>query len=199
MNNSLNAQDAAGATILRGSQHGEQCSARGVYTAECYDSYGQLKWSEIAPNVVTNEGKNLALNTYLAGVNYTVTGAYMGLISATGFTGVAVTDTATGINVGGNGWNEAGINSYFPFYTSPRKTAVWAAAVTGSKSLSSALSFPIVTNGGTVKGCFLLYGSGALTTIGNANGTLYSAGLFAGGDKIVAPGDTLSVSYTTSL
>ena len=37
------------------------------------------------------------------------------------------------------------------------------------------------------------------TTVGNTNGALYSAGLFSGGDRAVANGDTLNVSYTASL
>ena len=95
------------------------------------------------------------------------------------------------------GWLEAG-NANAPTYTSPRKTAAWSSASSGSKALSSALSFSI-TGSGTVKGCFLVYGSGAVTTIDNTSGTLYSAGLFSGGDKVVSNGDTLNVSYTASL
>jgi hypothetical protein len=75
---------------------------------------------------------------------------------------------------------------------------VWAAAAAGAKSLSAALSFAI-TGAGTIKGCFLVYGTGALSTIDDTAGTLYSAGLFAGGDKIVVNTDTVNVSYTTSL
>ena len=42
-----------------------------------------------------------------------------------------------------------------------------------------------------VKGCFLVLGTGALSTIDNTAGTLYSAGTFTGGDKTVSNGDTL--------
>jgi hypothetical protein len=95
------------------------------------------------------------------------------------------------------GWTEAG-NANAPTYTAPRKTAAWSAASGGSKALSSALSFAI-TGTGTVKGAFMVYGSGAVSTIDNTSGTLYSAGVFSGGDKVVGNGDTLSVSYTASL
>ena len=53
-----------------------------------------------------------------------------------------------------------------------------------------------------IKGAFLLArstaGTAPSTTVGNTNGALYSAGLFSGGDKSVANGDTLSVTYTAS-
>lgn len=117
----------------------------------------------------------------------------MGLISSTSFTAVAAADTMSSHG----GWLEAGLANA-PTYTAPRKTAAWSAASSGSKALSSALSFAI-TGTGTVKGCFLVFGSGAVSTIDNTSGVLYSAGLFTGGDKAVVSTDTLNVSYTASL
>jgi len=117
----------------------------------------------------------------------------LGLISSTSFSAISAADTMTSHA----GWLEAG-NANAPTYTSPRKTAVFAAASAGSKALSAALSFAI-TGTGTVKGCFLVFGAGAVNTIDNTAGTLYSAGLFSGGDKIVANTDILNVSYTASL
>jgi hypothetical protein len=189
----LNAKDAIGASLIRGGMLAEEARASGVYTVECYDKDGKLKWRDTAKNVVTTVGKNLALDTYLAGSAYTVTGPYMGLISSTSYTGVAAADTMASHG----GWLEAG-NTNAPTYTGDRKTAAWSAASSGSKSLSAALSFSI-TGTGTVKGAFLVYGSGAVATKENTSGTLYSAGLFSGGDRAVVNGDTLNVSYTASL
>jgi hypothetical protein len=193
MNESLKAEANSGAAIASAQGVSEQATARGIYTIECYGPDGKLKWRDTAENVVTTVGKNLALDSYLAGAAYTVTGPFMGLISSTSFTAVSVNDTMSSHA----GWLEAG-NANAPTYTSPRKTAAWSAASGGSKSLSAALAFAI-TGTGTVKGCFLVYGSGAVNTIDNTSGTLYSAGLFTAGDKIVANGDILNVSYTTSL
>jgi hypothetical protein len=145
------------------------------------------------PNVVATVGKNLALDTYLAGSSYTVTGPYIGLISSSSYSAVAAADTMSSHG----GWLEAG-DTNAPTYSGTRKTASWSAASSGSKALSSASSFSI-TGTGTVKGAFMAFGSGASTTIGNTSGTLYSAGLFSGGDQPVVNGNTLNVSYSTSL
>ena len=189
----LNASDNNGASITRNSGHIESAEAHGVFTAQCFDKDGNLKWEEAFPNVVATVGKNLALDTYLAGSAYTVVGPFLGLISSVSFTAVAAADTMASHA----GWLEAGATNA-PTYTAPRKTAVWSAAATGSKALSAALSFAI-TGSGTVKGCFLSFGVGALSTIDNTAGTLYSAGLFTGGDKIVVSTDSLNVSYSASL
>lgn len=151
------------------------------------------KWTDLVPNTVVTVGKNLALDTFLAGASYTVTGPYMGLISSVSYSSISATDTMSSHA----GWLEAG-SANAPTYARPRPTAAWSSASAGSKSLSAALSFAI-TSAGTVKGAFLVFGSGALTQIDSTPGTLYSAGLFTGGDKVVSTGDTLNVSYSASM
>lgn len=193
MDEKANANGSADATVIRGAGHLEAAEAHGRYEVECIGPDGKLKWRDTIENVVTTVGKNLALDTFLAGAAYTVTGPFMGLISSVGYSAVAAADTMASHA----GWTEAG-NANAPTYTAPRKTAAWNAAAAGAKALSAALSFAI-TGAGTVKGCFLVYGAGALSTIDNTAGTLYSAGLFTGGDKVVSGGDTLNVSYTASL
>ena len=185
--------DCNDATVVRGSGLDEGADAPGRYEIECLDSDGKLKWREVIDNVVQTVGKNLALDTFLAGSAYTVTGPYMGLISSTSYSATAAGDTMASHA----GWLEAG-GTNAPTYSGNRKTAVWAAAASGSKALSAALSFAI-TSSGTVKGAFLVYGSGALNTKDNTAGTLWSAGTFSTGDKAVVNGDTLNVNYSTSL
>lgn len=174
-------------------KHAEAADAHGVYLVTCRDSQGRVKWQDTITNVVTTVGKNYALDAYLAGSGFTVTGPYLGLISSVSYSAVSAADTMTSHG----GWTEAG-NTNAPTYTAPRKTAAWSAASAGAKSLSAALSYAI-TGTGTVKGCFLVLGAGAVSTIDNTGGVLYSAGVFSGGDKVVANGDTLNVSYTASL
>lgn len=189
----LNALGISDASVIRSASESESCDALGVYTVECFDKDGNLKWSDTAHNVVCTVGKNLALDTYLAGSAYTVVGPFIGLISSVGYSAVAAADTMASHA----GWVEAG-TANAPTYTGPRKTAAWSAASAGSKALSAALSFAI-TGSGTIKGCFIVFGTGALSTIDNMAGTLYSAGLFTGGDKIVVSTDLVNVSYSTSL
>lgn len=152
----------------------------------------ELKWADTAENIVTTVGKNLALDTYLAGSGYTVTGPFMFLIN-TNASAAVVGDTMASHS----GWLEVG-GANAPTYTAPRKTAAWSSASSGSKALSSALSFAI-TSSGSVGGCGLVFGAGAVNTIDSTAGTLYSAGAFSGGTKTASNGDTLSVSYTASL
>lgn len=170
----------------------EQVRLQGVFHLE-HVRDGEVIYSEDFHNTVATVGKNLALDTILAGSAYTVTGPYMGLISSTSYTAIAAADTMASHA----GWLEAG-NANAPTYTSPRKTAVWSAASAGAKALSAALSFAI-TGTGTIKGAFMVYGTGAVTTIDNTAGTLLSAGLFAGGDRAVLSGDTVNISYTLSV
>jgi hypothetical protein len=187
------ARERHDASVVRGSGIGELAEAHGRYEIECIGADGKLKWREIIDNVVATVGKNLALDSFLAGAAYTVTGPYMGLISSISYTGVAAGDTMASHS----GWLEAG-GANAPTYSGNRKTAVWSAASAGAKALSAALSFSI-TSSGTAKGAFLVYGSSAVNTKDDSNGTLWSAGTFTTGDKAVVNGDTLNVNYSTSL
>lgn len=150
------------------------------------------KWTDEIHNIVVNVGKNLALDTFLAGSAYTVTGPYMFLAGGTPASAAATDTMATK-----TGWTEVG-GTNAPQYSGTRKTCAWSAAASGSKALSSALSFAI-TSSGTVAGCGICFGSGAVNTLDSTAGTLYSVGAFTGGSKTVANGDTLNVSYTASL
>ncbi len=176
----------------------ETANLVGTYTVECIASDGTIRWTDTVVNTVMTEGKNLALDTILAGSSYTVVGPFMGLISSTSFTAIAAADTAAQIN-GTNGWKEAGSTNN-PTYSGTRKTALYNSASAGSKALSAALSFAITSTGPDVcKGAFIVYGSGAVSTINNTSGRLLSAGLFTGGDKTVSNGDTLNISWSLAM
>lgn len=186
---------AAVACALAGVEQMEVC---GVYTAQCFDADGNLKWEDTFPNLVTTAGKNHLLDNYIAGSGFTQVGPYLGLISSVGYTtGPAAGDTMASHG----GWAEAGNGTNYPNWSTPasnaRATPTWAAASAGSKAANS-VSFTIATNGGTVKGAFLVLGASAVATNNSTAGTLFSAGTFTGGDKVVAIGDTLTVTYTLS-
>lgn len=193
MEEKVNSRDVCDGAIVRRSAHEEKANAHGRFDVECRDKNGKLKWKDTIDNVVCTVGKNKALDEYLAGAAYTVTGPFLGLISSVDWTEVLAADTMAAHA----GWKEAGVTNA-PTYTVPRKTCAWDAAAAGSKVLSAALAFAI-TGAGTVKGCFIVFHTGAVATVDDTNGTLYSAGAFTGGDKVVADTDTLNVTYTASL
>lgn len=169
----------------------EYAEAHGHYTFECRDAEGNLKWTDEVENLVTTVGKNLALDTILAGSAYTAA-TFIGLINGSAASAV-IGDTMASHAA----WLEVG-SANAPAYTAPRKTPSWAAASTGSKATSSVGSF-VFTSGGTVGGCFLVMGSGASSTIDSTTGVLFSAGAFTGGSKTVATSDSLTVTYTASM
>jgi hypothetical protein len=64
-------------------------------------------------------------------------------------------------------------------------------------SAASPITYTITGAGGTVYGCFLVTGSGAVSTQSSTAGTLYSEGNFATA-KVTTAGDTVSVTYSTT-
>lgn len=181
------------AQIVRGAGASEAAQLEGTYEVVCIGPDGAVKWRDFIHNTVMTAGKNLALDTILAGSTYSVTGPYMGLVSSASYSAIAAADTMASHG----GWLEGG-GTNAPTYTGNRKTAVFSAAAAGVKALSAALAFAI-TGTGTVKGCFVAFGTGAVNTKDDTNGTLLSAGLFSGGDKVVGNGDTLNVSWSLAL
>lgn len=179
-----NAADGSGGFIGRNVAISEDAHATGFYTVECIGPDGKVKWKDDIKNLVTTQGKNDALDKYLAGSAYTAAW-YLGLISSTSYSAISAADVPS---------SHAGWTEDQNYSQGARPTTAWSSASSGSKSLSSALSFSI--NGTTtIKGCFLI----SVATKGGTTGILYSAGLFSGGDKAVASGDTLNVSYTAGL
>lgn len=145
-----------------------------------------------APNLVTDVGAQLLLNTILAGSAFTATT----IVGLKGSGAAAVGDT----QASHAGWLEVGLANA-PAYTAPRKTFAWSAASgsgAGSRTKNSTGTFTFAfTSAGTVDGAFLnLNGS---TTIDNTTGTLFSAGTFTGGSKVVAISDTLTVTYSLAI
>lgn len=176
-----------GASIVAMAGAAETANLAGCYSVECVGADGKTKWFDKFDNLVTTIGKNLGLDTILAGSAYTAT-VVMGL-KGTGTAVVADTQSSHA------SWSEVG-GTNAPAYSGTRKTPAWSSASGGSKATSSAVSFTF-SSGGTVAGCFLnINGS---STLDSTTGTLYSAGDFSGGSKTVANGDTLNVTYTGSM
>ena len=167
----------------------------GFYHVECRDAQGNLKWNEEFPNLVVAVGKQLMLDTLLrTSGTYTTVGPFLGLINNS--TTFAAADTMTSKT-----WTE--LTTYTVGGSAVRGTAVFAAASSAgttpsniTTSTATAITYTM-TGSATVYGCFLVTGSGAVSTISNTAGTLYSEGNFSTA-KAVTSGDTVSVTYSTT-
>ena len=190
--------DHAVATLATNVADNETVGIEGVYHVECRDAAGNLKWEESFPNLVNAVGKQLLLDTLLrTSGTYTTVGPFLGLIS-----GASPTFTAADTMASHAGWTE--FINYTVGGSAVRGTAVFAASSsTGTTpsnvttSAATAITYTITGAGGTVGGCFLCTGSGAVSTQSSTAGTLYSAGAFATA-KVTTAGDTVSVTYSTT-
>ena len=191
--------DNAVATLQANVAIPEGMEQAGHYHVVCRDANGNLKWEEEFPNLVVAIGKQLMLDTLLrTSGTYTTVGPFLGLTKVS-LTPVA-TDTMTTLVT----TNAAEFTNYTVGGSAVRGTAVFAASTsTGAtpsnvtSSTASAITYTITGAGGTVYGCFLVTGSGAVSTQSSTAGTLYSEGNFATA-KATTAGDTVSVTYSTT-
>lgn len=176
----------------------EVVGIEGSYKVECHDANGNLKWTEEFPNLVVAAGKQLLLDTLLRGSAYSVVGPFLGLTNKT--LTPAATDTMTTLIT----TNTAEFTNYTVGGSAVRGTAVFAASSsTGATpsnvttSSATSITYTITGAGGTIYGCFLVTGSGAVNTQSSTGGTLYSEGNFTTA-KATTAGDTVSVTYSTT-
>jgi len=177
---------------------GDDCEIQGYYTVEIVRD-GVVIDRDVFANTVMTIGKNHLLDNYLAASAFTQTGPFLGMISSASYSAISAADTSASHA----GWLEAGgVNA--PTWSTPAAGARlttsggWSAASAGAKALSAALSF-VMSGTGTLKGCAIWLGSGAVATNASTAGTLFSAGLFTGGDRAVISGDTVNVSYSLAV
>jgi hypothetical protein len=190
--------DYAVATLQANANIPEGMGVDGFYKVECRDAQGNLKWTDEFPNLVVAAGKQLLLDTLLRGSAYTTVGPFLGLtkVSLT----PAATDTMTTLVT----TNAAEFINYTVSSSAVRGTAVFTAATSSgttpsnvTTSSAAAITYTITGAGGTVYGCFLVTGSGAVSTQSSTAGTLYSEGNFTTA-KVTTAGDTVSVTYSTT-
>jgi hypothetical protein len=180
--------DSVGATFIANNSLTSQITAGGVYTVQCFDKDGNLKWEDKSHNLVVNQGLKDMNDKYFSGSGYTAAW-YIGLITgpASGTTFAAADTLASHA-----GWTE------FSDYSGARKAAVFAAATLADPSVitnsASPASFAITGAGGVVAGAFLA------SVSSGTSGILFSESDFQSpGDRTVVSGDTLNITYTFSL
>jgi hypothetical protein len=181
------AQDVVTASSIMRPTGADSARAGGVYSVECRDAAGNLKWSDTFHNLVVNEGLQDMNAKYFLGSGYSATW-FLGLVTGPG----SGTTFAAGDTLASHaGWTEN------TAYVGNRKAATFGTATTADPSvITNSLSpavFTMNANAQTIAGAFL----SSVDT--GTSGVLFSAGDFTGGDKFVDSGDTLSVTYTFSL
>ena len=148
----------------------------GIFTLECYDKNGKLKWEDEFHSTVVNEGLQHILDVQFSGTT-PVDPWYLGLTDGTPTVNAADTLASHA------GWvEETG-------YTGNRQAWVEVRSAQTMTNSASVAVFPI-TGTATIGGGFLC--SVATTT----TGILFSAGALSGGNRAVVNGDTVNLTYT---
>jgi len=145
--------------------------------------------------VGTTSFTSIGASANTVGVVFTATGAGSGTGTATLIGTFSPTDTMASHA----GWTE------FTNYTGNRLTPTFTTTNGGQTTAGSnvvtaagsSVTFTISGAGGSIGGCFLVLGTGAVATKSDTNGTLYSAGAFSS-VKTTTSGDTVAVTYSTT-
>lgn len=191
-------QDLATATVTRGAAEVTAMEVHGSYVAQCFGADGALKWEEKFDNLVTTEGKNFLLDTVFIGA--AGTGA---LTSVNMFYRMAFVATNTAA--------VATMTYATPTYTeatsgviAARGSPAFSASASGVKATSAAVSASVVGTATIYGVSIVVLNAAAVGNLGvvadtaTSGAKLYSFGLF-GAAKSVSNGDTLNVTYSTTL
>jgi hypothetical protein len=168
----------------------EQAKAIGKYFFECYDKDGNRKWIDEAKNLVVTEGLQYMAGTGLDGATSRITVWYIGLVTGPGASNTYLPANTMSSHAG---WAEN-----IDYSEGVRQTAQFAASTPASPSVvtnaANKAEFTM-NNSATIAGAFLTSNN----TKNGTTGTLFSVANFQGGDRSVANGDTLQVTYQFSL
>jgi hypothetical protein len=188
-NEKAKAGDQIGASLTRTVGANGEASAAGQYKIECRDAQGNLKWSTEPINLVVNQGLQDMNAKYFTGSSYTAAW-YIGLYGAAASNNPVAGDTAA---------SHPGFTEIVPYSNATRPVCTFGTPTTANPSVATNSASPASFNinaTATVGGAFLISNN----TKSGTTGVLFSASDFtAPGDRVVASGDTLNVTYTFSL
>lgn len=181
--------DKTVAALLRNKEAQDSAKGGGVFKATCIAPDGSIKWEAEAHNLVVNQGLQDMNTKYFKGVTYSAAW-YIGLYGAASSNNPTASDTAA---------LHPGFTEITPYSNATRPAATFGTATTADPSVidnsGSPASFTINATD-VVGGAFLISDN----TKGGTAGVLFSASDFGSpGDRSVASGDTLLVTYTFSL
>jgi hypothetical protein len=180
----MNLSQKAGANVTRPRIIVEKLEPKGKFILE-HIRDGKVIATYEANNAITNEGKNLILDTMFYGATQvSAANWFIGLISLASYSALAAADVMS---------SHAGWLEYIA-YTEAARQAWGPGAASGQITTNaSAATFNINGAGGTVKGIFIT----SIVTISGTTGHLWATALFAG-DIVVTSGDQLKVTYSVS-
>lgn len=178
----------------------EAIKSYGSYEVKCFDKDGNLKWEEIAPNALFDEGEQSILDVYLRGAT-APTAFYIGLLKTSVVTIPAETTTMTTLTVA----THEPTNGNEPGY-SARQTVNRDGTASGWPTLaldsgdfmatSKVVSWTASGNwAGTIRWLFMTTGS---ATVGNTTGLLLSVAQLSA-DRLLLSGDQLQITYRLKL
>lgn len=187
--NKAKSTDEVGAQVAAGGGTQERVRGGGVFSIECFDKDGNLKWKDESHNLVVNVGLQDMNAKYFSGSAYTAAW-YIGLYGSGATNNPAASDTMS---------SHAGWTEVTAYSQATRPACTFGTATTADPSvISNSASVAVFSINGTttVGGAFLTSNN----TKSGTTGTLFSAADFSSpGDRSVVSGDTLNVTYQFSL
>lgn len=188
MNEKSQVSDAVSAALTRTLGAQEHAGAAGVYRIECVGPDGNVKWVAECHNLVVNQGLQDMNAKYFTGTTYSATW-YIGLYGSAATNNPVAGDTAASHS----------FTEVTPYSNATRPACTFGTPTTANPSVATNSASPAsytINATSTVGGAFLISNS----TKGGSTGVLFSASDFTSpGDRSVASGDTLNVTYTFSL
>ncbi|MFZ5610182.1 MAG: hypothetical protein ACOY99_11310 [Pseudomonadota bacterium] len=153
---------------------------RNTYEVVCRDAAGAVKWRETVKNITVNVGLDEILDKFWKGAAYTAA-HYVGLAGGT------PTFAAADTMASHAGWTESTV------YSNAARPTLTLGTVSAQSVDNSAVKASFAINAsGTVGGAFVATNA----TKGGTTGILMGGAAFAGGNRVVANGDTIDVTVT---
>lgn len=180
------ASDVVTCALVGNPKSNDTIKAGGVFTFECFGSDGQLKWTDSFHNIVVSAGLANMNNAFFGASAQTITW-YLGLVTGPGSSTTYATSDVLGSH---SGWVENAS------YSGARKAMVFGSATVADPSIITNSASPssfTFTSSATIAGAFVC------SVSSGTSGILFSEGDFGAGDKTVAIGDILNVTYTFTL
>lgn len=188
-NDKAKSSDLVGGNVAKESGADQKLRAGGVFTVECRDKDGNLKWASKSKNLVVNTGLADMNTRYFTGSGYSAAW-YIGVYGPASTNNPAAGDTMA---------SHAGWTEVTAYSNATRPAATFGAATTADPSYIANSASPAafsINASANVGGAFLTNNN----TKGGSTGLLFSAADFAApGDRVVQNGDTLNVTYTFAL